>query len=288
MSPCAGAAQHLSVYFVILQEICVGRGSHTVAPALRTSANVVELFSGIQGEGTHVGRRQIFLRLAGCNLRCDYCDQPEARQATAEALIEMSPPGSRRVLRLDNPVCVEAAYWAIVALNRPAGLHAALAVTGGEPLMQAEFLAALLPAIRQAGLRVFLETNGTRARELARLRSCVDIVSMDIKLRSATGRPMPRKAHEEFLRAARKSGAELYAKAVVSAATTEREISDAARMLRKYGGDVPLVLQPVTRQGGNSPRPPRPAQLLRLQEAALARLRDVRVIPQTHKMIGQR
>lgn len=171
---------------------------------------------------------------------------------------------------------------------RASRLHEALAVTGGEPLMQAEFLAALLPPLRRAGLRVFLETNGTRARELARLRSCVDIVSMDIKLRSATGRPMPRKAHVEFLHVARKIGAELYAKAVVSAATTEREISDAARMLRRHGGDVPLILQPVTRHGRSSPRPPTPAALLRLQEAALAHLRDVRVIPQTHKMIGQR
>lgn len=281
-------ARHILVFSVIIQDSCVDKRIRTVSPRASMQASVVELFSGVQGEGTHVGRRQIFLRLAGCNLACDYCDQPEARRPPAEALIEMTPPGSRRVMRLDNPVCIEAVYHAIMLLNRPAGLHSALAVTGGEPLMQAEFLAALLPSVRKAGLRVFLETNGTRVRELERLRSCVDIVSMDIKLSSATGRLMPRKAHERFLRVARKSGAELYVKAVVSAATTEREISDAARLIRRAGGDVPLVLQPVTRTGPNSPRPPKPLLLLKLQAAALAHLRDVRVIPQMHKFIRQR
>jgi len=271
--------------------------------------DVVELFSGLQGEGTHVGRRQIFLRLAGCNLACDYCDQPEARQAPAQALIEMSP-GGRRFLKVSNPLPVAVLLRAILRLNvarqgeafagarhalplragaaQATRLHSALAITGGEPLMQADFLAALLPALRRSGLRIFLETNGTRARELARLRSCVDIVSMDIKLRSATGRPMPRKAHVEFLRAARRIGVELYAKAVVSSSTTEREISGAARILRTHGGDVPLILQPVTRLGKNSPRPPTSEALLRLQAAAARQVGDVRVIPQTHKMIGQR
>ena len=57
--------------------------------------NVVEIFSGIQGEGIHVGRRQIFLRLAGCNLRCDYCDQPEARRIPRQGAdrVDARPPG---------------------------------------------------------------------------------------------------------------------------------------------------------------------------------------------------
>lgn len=251
------------------------------------SAPVVELFSGIQGEGTHVGRRQIFLRLAGCNLQCGYCDQPEARRAPARALIEQSP-GSRRFVKMSNPLSAKAVRDAILRLHHPLHLHEALAVTGGEPLLHSVFLAALLPAVRNAGLPVFLETNGTRARELARLRSCVDIVSMDIKLRSATGRAMPSKAHEQFLRVASKSGAELYVKAVVASTTTTREIANAARMARTAVGDVPLILQPATRTGSRRPRPPEPALLLQLQEAALAHLSDVRVIPQTHRMMKQR
>ena len=37
-----------------------------------------EVFSAIQGEAALVGERQVFVRLTGCNIRCAYCDQPEA------------------------------------------------------------------------------------------------------------------------------------------------------------------------------------------------------------------
>ena len=39
---------------------------------------VSEVFSAIQGEAALVGERQVFVRLTGCNIRCAYCDQPEA------------------------------------------------------------------------------------------------------------------------------------------------------------------------------------------------------------------
>ncbi|MBN1405468.1 MAG: 7-carboxy-7-deazaguanine synthase QueE, partial [Candidatus Omnitrophica bacterium] len=41
---------------------------------MNNTANVLEIFSSIQGEGIYVGERQIFIRFAGCNLNCVYCD----------------------------------------------------------------------------------------------------------------------------------------------------------------------------------------------------------------------
>ena len=251
--------------------------------------NIVEIFSGIQGEGLYVGRRQIFLRLAGCNLRCDYCDQPEARTVPPAARIERTP-GRRDFAAVANPVSPDQAARAVLRLHRPKGLHQALALTGGEPLLQADFLAAVLS--RQGGIResvpgILLETNGTRCDELRGLLPLIDIVSMDFKLRSSTGRPAPVAAHGQFLRLAVRHAAAAYVKAVVTARTTTREITRAAKVIAGVKRSVSLVLQPVTPRVRGAFEPPTPAQLLALQGAAARHLDDVRVIPQTHRIIGQ-
>ena len=250
-----------------------------------SSGNVVEIFSGVQGEGIHVGRRQIFLRLAGCDFHCDYCDQREALAPPGHALIERTP-GQRDFARVPNPVRALDAASAVLALHRPRRLHHAVAVTGGEPLMQVEFLAAVLPRLRRGGLRILLETNGTRPGALRVLLPHTDIVSMDFKLRSATGRRTPLGAHEQFLRMAVRTRVLLYVKAVVAEGTSAREIARAARLIAAVRKSVPLVLQPVTAEGRL--RPPTATALLGLQEAACRYLGDVRVIPQTHKVMGQR
>ena len=248
---------------------------------------IVELFSGIQGEGLHVGRRHLFLRMAGCDRDCDYCDQPEARTVPRDALLELDP-GARRFMALPNPLRVNVVARAIQMLSAKCPHHA-LSVTGGEPLLQTAFLAALLPAVSTTALTIMLETNGTRPDDLRRLLPYLDIVSMDLKLKSATGRPMPARRHEQFLRAAATSGIETYAKAVVTDATSRREILRAAGMIAKIDATVPLVLQPVTPTGKRrAARPPSAEAVLALQQAAAGRLGDVRVIPQTHKLMGQR
>jgi organic radical activating enzyme len=44
--------------------------------------NVVEIFKSIEGEGKRTGYPAVFVRLAGCNLRCSYCDTPYAQTAS--------------------------------------------------------------------------------------------------------------------------------------------------------------------------------------------------------------
>ncbi len=101
---------------------------------------VAEIFCSIQGESTFAGLPCVFVRLAGCNLSCSYCDTVYARTA--------ADPGT---LRLD----LEEIVNRVLAFRVPL-----VEITGGEPLLQPQVheLAARLLA---AGCRVLLETNGS-------------------------------------------------------------------------------------------------------------------------------
>ena len=67
-------------------------------------ADLVEIFSSVQGEGLLVGVRQIFLRFPDCNLACRYCDTDFAR--SPECRIENSP-GCGEMTGVPNPVTLE-------------------------------------------------------------------------------------------------------------------------------------------------------------------------------------
>ena len=47
------------------------------------SANLVEIFSSIQGEGPHVGESTLFVRFGACDLRCRWCDSPHTWRPAA-------------------------------------------------------------------------------------------------------------------------------------------------------------------------------------------------------------
>src|SRR2546428_8678239 len=105
------------------------------------AGNVSELFVSFQGEGAHAGRRQLFVRLGGCPLRCRYCDEPESLVPVAECRI-LGPDGVRRRANPLSPPALDAEGRALAAAPPPP--HA-LALTGGEPLAPADLPAAWLP-----------------------------------------------------------------------------------------------------------------------------------------------
>ncbi len=98
---------------------------------------MVEIFATLQGEGTHTGRAAVFIRLAGCNLRCHFCDTDFALRSllSSEQILA-------RVQALD-----------------PSG-QAIIVLTGGEPLAQTTSLR-LIDALRAEGRSVHIESNGT-------------------------------------------------------------------------------------------------------------------------------
>jgi organic radical activating enzyme len=168
-----------------------------------------------------------------------------------------------------------------------------ISLTGGEPLLQSEAVAALARALAAAGRRVYLETHGLHAEALARCVDFVELVSMDWKLASDVGygpgiRPLPGRefhdAHAAFLAVALRA-ARVYVKVVVTPASRDDEFDAMLEAIARVSRDVPLVIQPVTPKGGVAAMPTA-ARCLALLERAEARLTDVRVIPQTHPIYG--
>jgi len=252
-------------------------------------ANLVEVFSAIQGEGAQVGARQIFIRLAGCDLRCHFCDSAHTWHASASCRIEQTP-GRRDFETHSNPVS-QGQLLAWVMRQAQPHLHDSISLTGGEPLLQARFLQAFLPeAIATAQLPVYLETGGHRPQALSRLLPLLDTVGMDIKLPSTSGERRWH-AHQACLQRCHAAGVTAFVKLIVAERTDPDELAQAARLVASVDPAIEVFLQPVTPLAEPLPAgelaPPAAEQMLAWQAELKRALARVRVVPQTHKALGQ-
>jgi len=226
-------------------------------------ARISEIFSSIQGEGIYAGHRQIFVRFAGCNIDCAFCDTK-------------NPPGTRlfSAKQLLNH---------IKRINASGGHHS-VSITGGEPLLQAEFLKEALGGIRDMGLKVYLETNGTLPDQLDEVLEFVDIIAMDIKLPTSTKSSGYWQEHEQFLKKA--AAKELFIKTVVTSDTTPGDFVRALDLVKSENKDIAFIIQPVTAVNGTKAIDI--IKLLRYHKQAVQSLPNARIIPQLHKAIGVR
>lgn len=109
-----------------------------------TQLKLSEIFSSLQGEGPHAGQACVFLRLALCNLRCDWCDTKYTWDFKA--------------YRYEDEVREQPVAEVAARLRQLAPRH--LVITGGEPLLQQAALANLLSQLNPE-VFVEVETNGT-------------------------------------------------------------------------------------------------------------------------------
>ncbi|MDB9315931.1 7-carboxy-7-deazaguanine synthase QueE [Spirulina sp. CS-785/01] len=111
--------------------------SLVVSPTRSTQTYpIVETFHSLQGEGAWMGVSAFFIRLAGCDVHCPWCDTKESWPTQGHP--QQSITELTQIAQEANPAMV--------------------VITGGEPLMHNLF--PLTAELKQAGLRVHLETSG--------------------------------------------------------------------------------------------------------------------------------
>ena len=101
---------------------------------------IIEIYKSLQGESFYSGLPCVFVRTAGCNLRCVWCD-------------------SEYTFRGGQRMSLEEIEQEVRRLSPDGGL---VEITGGEPMLQEREVAALMERLLAAGYTVLLETSGER------------------------------------------------------------------------------------------------------------------------------
>src|SRR5438270_4401501 len=100
---------------------------------------IIEIYKSVQGESSFAGLPCIFVRLAGCNLRCSWCDS----EYTFTGGHKMSLEDVLREVRKLSPVNL-------------------VEITGGEPMLQEREVVPLMERLLAEGYEVLVETSGER------------------------------------------------------------------------------------------------------------------------------
>lgn len=214
--------------------------------------DVKEIFESIQGEGIFSGDKQAFVRFTKCNLACKYCDTQFSVDRDSRTLSEQE---LFDILRKFNSNTI--------------------ALTGGEPLIEADFIASFLSKYkRYLNKKILLETNGTLVYQLKKTIEHLDIISADIKLESATGQENHFDINDKFFEIAKRKRA--YAKVVFDENINDFEVKKVTEIANRH--DLLLVLQPKMPMDANLP-------LLKVYDTFYNRYKKVKLLPQIHKFL---
>lgn len=218
-------------------------------------AKIAQVFKSIQGEGRYAGCQQIFIRFFGCNLECKYCDTrlKKYKLYTPQQLRERISIYKTRFISL----------------------------TGGEPLLHGDFINDFLAQVSLGSWRVYLETNATLYKQLARIIDRVDIISFDLKLASSTGGKSLWGRHEKFFKVAKKK--EVFFKTVITSTTDFKDVERVAEFMKDKRAYT-LYLQPDSKRFNRHLRD----KIFYFQEYLLDKRVDARFLPQIHKFLKLR
>ena len=173
------------------------------------TAKITEVFYSLQGEGPYVGTGHVFVRFAGCNIKCSYCDTQKQRYKEYDI--------KSLIFKVRGLLSKHKASY--------------LSLTGGEPLLQAEFIFDFLKKARFKKTFVYLETNGILYNNFRMVLGLTDVVSLDIKLPSATKTKAFWGEHKEFLKLCIRK--KVFAKAVITSSTQKEDIIKLVNLLNE-------------------------------------------------------
>lgn len=245
-------------------------------------APIKEVFCSVQGEGPYVGRRQAFVRFSGCNLSCEYCD---TNYESSDACNYEKVEGSSVFEKIPNPVSIEK----LEAMLRPFKKLHSISLTGGEPLLHADFIKNL-----DLSFPLYLESNMTLPEQAKKICENITYVAGDFKLPEAVFSLCPETSEihventiECFKLLRKKSARDCFCKIVVGRSTESEIVMSAAEAIVDFVSCI--VLQPETPPGSMAKaHPPNQAYIQKMLELQrnLLELTDTLIIPQTHRMWG--
>lgn len=231
-----------------------------------------EIFTSIEGEGILFGTKTLFVRMAGCHLKCRWCD-------TSYALPMYS----------GNSYSLEYVKKLIADHLKPFTYK--VNFTGGEPLVQYEAVIDLAKFVRERGLRTYLESACYDSDRFAKLIPYIDICKVELKMRDSKVVDMNHydnllQNEIRCLRTSVKNHKITYIKIVVTNSTDIKEFAGLVENIFQYVRTADIsgfIIQPSDRIDE-----PTTERLLQFYDIVCPYYREVRIIPQLHKQIGAR
>jgi 7-carboxy-7-deazaguanine synthase len=229
-----------------------------------------EIFTSLEGEGILYGTKTLFVRLAGCPFGCFYCDTEDSLPMDSGIEYGMDEACSMIEKHLEDKT---------YKVN----------FTGGDPLVQADAVSELARFVKSKGVQTYLESSCYDAKKFAIVLPYVDFVKIELKTPDsefvdAKHYSMLVENALECLRQSIGQKKTTYIKIVVSSRTTLESFEDMVRMIFQVARAEDLkgfIIQPTY-----GIAEPRLESLLRFYDVVYPYYREVRVVPQLHKLIG--
>jgi 7-carboxy-7-deazaguanine synthase len=235
-------------------------------------AKLSEIFTSIEGEGILFGTKTMFVRLAGCPLKCYWCDTPYALPMDSG---------------IDYPI--DEAKELISKRLQPNTYK--VNFTGGEPLVQYQVVIELAKFVRQKGLRIYLESACYDAVRFAKVLPYVDLCKVEFKLRDSKVVNENQyynllKNELDCLKQSVRSCKTTYIKVVVTNSSNLNEFKEIVHEVFRMA--KPSELAGFIIQPSYTVDEPTLDVLFGFYDAVYPLFDQVRVVPQLHKIMGAR